>query len=473
MGILPNIQHIVVVMLENRSFDNICGWLYNDAEKPGLHYIRRSDDHRLFNGLDPAMWCPSNRSYFNGQPPTKVLAKRCTKDYTVPNPDPEETFDNVTYQLYGPEGAVPNPQWPMQGFIVNYEDATSTKTADMIMEAYCPEQLPVISTLARSYAVSDEWFCSVPSQTWPNRCFFHAGNSNGHVNNGDIPDPLEWDVETIYNVLESLQVSWKVYSDTWITPSATRTMYPKLWDPDLDDHFCGFGDFKRDCAHNSLPKYSFLEPSFLFEPSDEHPPHDVAAGEHFLFQIWQAVSESPGWNDTLLMITYDEHGGCYDHVLPEKAIPPDSPPQPGDEGFLFDRFGVRVPTVLVSPYIQAGTVFRSDTAVPYDHTSILATLRDWLEIPEGDMLPSNRIKAAPHLGKVLTLTTQRTDKPSISPPYAGVHLSLDLSLNDFQRSLVTGSARRFAMHPGAVLAQVKTRKHAMEFFKSRASSHKH
>ena len=113
------------------------------------------------------------------------------------------------------------------------------------------------------------------------------------------------------------------------------------------------------------------------------------------------------------MITFDEHGGCYDHVEPPPAKPPDAASDPGEEGFHFDRYGVRVPTVLVSPYIEAGTVFRSPIAVPYDHNSILATLRDWLQIPQAQMPPSNRVKNAPGFANVLTRSTPRPDIPVI------------------------------------------------------------
>jgi phospholipase C len=289
----------------------------------------------------------------------------------------------------------------MQGFVVNYENA-AWSTAYQIMGTYRSSQVPVISALAQNYAVSDAWFCSVPSQTLPDRSFVHAGTSNGNVDNGDPANPFDWDIPCIVNVLHSIGASWAVYSNAILTPSLTRTFFPKLWDPLLEDHFKGFGVFQAACANNSLPQYSFIEPMFLLDPNGGHPPHDFSKGEQFLYQIWEAVSASPGWNNILLSVTYDEHGGCYDHVLPPwGSVPPDAISKPGKKGFSFDRFGVRVPTVLVSPFIQTGTVFRSNTAVPYDHTSILATLRDWIGIPDDRMLRSGRIAAAPNLAQVL------------------------------------------------------------------------
>jgi phospholipase C len=469
-GILPQIEHIIVVMLENRSLDNLCGWLYADGPPPGQFIPAGSAT--AYDGLDAGMWNPSNKAFFQGQAAEKVFVTKGTSNSTVPNPDPQEAFDQITFQLYGPQGFADSPTWPMQGFVVDYATVSSS-TPDQIMQCYKPAQVPVMSALARSFAISDRWFCSTPNQTWPNRSFVHAGTASGHVNNGSPPDPLDWDVKTIFNVLEARGESWAVYCDTLIVPSLTRTMFRKLWDPFLDTHFLGFSAFEHACSTGSLPTYSFIEPSFLIDPNDEHPPHDIRAGEAFLHAIWSAVSQSPEWDKCLLIITFDEHGGCFDHVLPPtNALTPDLASNPGQDGFRFDRFGVRVPTILVSPYIEAGTVFRSPAATPYDHTSILATLRDWLSIPAAAMLPSQRIKAAPTLEQVLTRSTPRTDIPVIPPPPARVATAqpqMDEPLNDLQRSLISASARRFGFDPTALLQQIKTRADAEKFFKQRSS----
>jgi phospholipase C len=469
-NILQQVHNVIVVMLGNRSLDNMCGWLYaNGGPEPKL--FLPSGSPPAYNGLNSTLWNPSNASYFGGVAPDKVPVVQGTTGNTVPDPDPEETFSNVSFQLFGPEAASNKPRWPNLGFVVNYENATKGKAAQ-IMQTYTGKQVPVISALAQNFAISDAWFSSVPSQTWPNRAFVHAGTSNGNVDNGDPPDPFDWNVPTIFNVLKSMGVSWNVYSDTTLVPSLTRTMFPRLWDPLLDGHFKGFDDFKRDCAKNTLPRYAFVEPSFLDDPNDEHPPHDVTAGEQFLFEIWQAVSSSPGWNNILLLITYDEHGGCYDHAMPPwNAAIPDAASNPGQSDFFFNRFGVRVPMVVVSPYVQPGSVFRSNSpaGTPYDHTSVLATLRDWLGIPADKMLSSARIAAAPNLAQVLTLAAPGP-KPVIQPPgRVSVAPSPALPPNDLQKSLISGSARRFGMHPPEVLAEIKTRQQAIDFFKPRAA----
>ncbi len=260
--------------------------------------------------------------------------------------------------------------------------------------------------------------------------------------------------------------SWKVYHDTVIVPSLTWLMFPNLW---LKlGHFATFDAFKNDCASGNLPQYSFVEPSFLINPNDEHPPHDVVAGEQFLYQIWQAVSTSPAWPETLLMITYDEHGGIYDHVHPPYgAATPDEKSNPGEEGFTFNRFGVRVPLVLVSPWIQAGTVFRSPTATPCDHTSLLATLRDWIGIPADKMLTSARVKAAPTLEHVLTLNQPRTVLPTIPAPAQEVtETSTFKPVNPIQQSLVAAAAAQQGKDPEAVLSKIETRQDAIAYFQA-------
>ena len=428
MAILPQIKHIIVVMLENRSFDNICGWLYKPGTPQPSQFLG-ADTTPQFDGNKSTHFNPVSEQYFSGQSNETYPVFDRANATNMPSPDPEEDFDNVNYQLFGPEAPSPNPKWPNLGFVINYAKVTGTNIPVQVMEPFSPEQVPVISALATNYAICDAWHASVPSNTWPNRCFFHSGTSNGNMVNGKIPNPFLWDVRNIFNVLDDIGASWKVYHDTVIVPSLTWLMFPNLW---LKlGHFATFDAFKNDCASGNLPQYSFVEPSFLINPNDEHPPHDVVAGEQFLYQIWQAVSTSPAWPETLLMITYDEHGGIYDHVHPPYgAATPDEKSNPGEEGFTFNRFGVRVPLVLVSPWIQAGTVFRSPTATPCDHTSLLATLRDWIGIPADKMLTSARVKAAPTLEHVLTLNQPRTVLPTIPAPAAGSDGDLDLQAGE-------------------------------------------
>jgi phospholipase C len=477
MAILPQIKHIIVVMLENRSFDNICGWLYKPGTTPQPSQFLPASSPQQFDGLKSSYFNPVSELYFSGQSTETYPVFDQANATNMPDPDPEEDLDDVNYQLFGPEAPSQNPQWPNLGFVINYAKVTGTNIPVQIMEPFSTAQLPVISALAANYAVSDAWFSSVPSDTWPNRAFFHAGTSNGNVVNGALPNPFDWDVRNIFNVLEDIGSSWRVYHDTVLVPSLTWLMFPNLWIYSLD-HFSGFDTFKSDCASGNLPQYSFLEPSFLVNPNDEHPPHDVIAGEQFLYAIWQAVSQSPAWPETLLMITYDEHGGIYDHVHPPYgAATPDQASNPGKEGFTFDRFGVRVPAILVSPWIKAGTVFRSPNTTPpltpYDHTSMLATLRDWLQIPADKMLISARIAAAPTLEQVLTLPQARTDLPVIPPPVADVKATATFKApNPIQKSLVSAHAVQQGKDPAQVLSTIQTRQDAIDYFNANAAPRK-
>jgi len=444
---MQRLEHVVVVMMENRSFDNMLGFLYPRANNnPQLRLLGRPDPKLPeFDGLGEAnpesdFWNPSNPGYFKGEDPVKAFAKRGTTGASamlVPDHDPHEEFDHITYQIMGPPGWT-GPK--MMGLLADYitTDPGHPENANQLMECYSPEQVSVLSQLARNYAVSDRWFCSTPNQTLPNRAFVHAGTSMGRVNNQ--PEPL-YDAQTIFEVLEDTGHSWRVYNDT-ILMSLARLQFPQLWDPLLQRHFRGIGE--EDAAAGTLPEYSFVEPSFQLLPNDGHPPHDVGWGEKFLLRVWKAVSTGKKWNETLLVVTYDEHGGCYDHVEPPAAKPPDEASDPGEEGFRFDRYGVRVPTVLVSPYIEAGTVFRSPTDVPYDHTSILATLRDWLSIPEDKMLASDRIKAAPTFANVLTRGSPRTDVPAIATSKAATKPKRRfIARNDLQDAMLIAHRGRY------------------------------
>ncbi|CAB3760360.1 alkaline phosphatase family protein [Paraburkholderia solisilvae] len=465
-NILPNIKHVVVVMLENRSFDTILGWLYPDGTAPGVMLPAGSSPH--FDGVHADMSNPSK----SGE---RIHVTREVSSFTMPSPAPQDRFANVNVQLGLTDGgSAPS----MQGFVLNYQ-AVSDADPSQVMQCHSPAQLPVLSTLARAYAVCDAWFSSVPTDTLPNRAFALAGTSNARVNDGMF-DPFQWTMPTIFNVLSSIDASWNVYIDSQRLPSVTRTTLPRLWDPLLSHHFKRLPEFSADCANGTLPQYSFIEPNFFSGATDQHPPHDMRAGEKLLYDVWTAVSTSPAWNETLMIVLYDEHGGCFDHVPPPSgALAPDARSAQGDPdtGFTFDRFGIRVPAVVISPYIAAGTVFRSPTDTPYDHTSILSTLRDWLDIPAHKMLPSARIAQAPTLEHVLTLKTPRDDLPQIAAPATNfAPPPPDHPLHDLQKLFVSALEHRFGLNraaaapapssPDAASASppMTTLQHALDFF---------
>lgn len=458
---LSNLQHIVVVMLENRSFDNVAGFLYDQTSQPRHFLPAGTDPH--YNGMPLDYSNPSNPAYFEGTGPANpVPVHRGSDNLQVPNSDPQELFDDITFQIFGTTTPQSRQTPAMNGFLVSYE-RVAKQHPEEIMQCYTPEQLPVISQLARSFAICDAWYASCPCQTFPNRSFVHAGTSCGQVNNWPYT-PFDYDVPTIFNVLTGIKADWVVYNDS-IFESATRLQFPRLWDVLLEAHFQGFDDFQEAARQGKLPRYCFVEPSFLINPNDQHPPHDMLLGERFLWQVWNAVASGAHWESTLLLITYDEHGGCCDHQPPPwGATPPDG--RRAQNGFSFDRYGVRVPAVVVSPWIEEGTVFRSPTGRPYDHTSLLATLRDWLQVPQSAMLQSARVADAPTLEQVLTRSTPRAEIPAIAYP-AGTPVEHPLTLppNHFQKGLAMALAHRYGVR-GAVKAveNLATRRHVADFF---------
>lgn len=399
---LGTVEHIVVLMLENRSLDHMLGYLYQDTNNV-------SPTGQPFEGLTGKESCPGP----DGSPVTVYPITPTTPNaYFMPGADPGEGYQATDDQLYGSNatpasGAVA----PMTGFVTDYATAIGDNqskgwfvvpgtTANMIMGCYTPETLPVLSALARGFAVCDQWFCSAPTMTLPNRAFVCAGTSQGHMDD----KTKSFTAPSIFGSLTRHGIAWKIYGDT-------KSPLTKMDFPDTKSapstHFGLFTDFKADAAAGRLPAYAFLEPSWSSTGNSQHPNYNVALGEQLLLDTYQAVRNGPNWDSTLLIITYDEHGGCYDHVSPPwGATPPDD--SAGEFGFDFTRFGPRVPTVLVSPLIPAGTVFRvPDGSTPLDHTSILATVEHRFSIPA----LTRRDAAAPDVAGALTLTTPRTDDP--------------------------------------------------------------
>jgi len=339
-------------------------------------------------------------------------------------------------QLFG-MAVVPDPSGAatMSGFVRNYLGQTaksaSSYAANAVMHYYTPEQVPVISALARGFAICDRWHASAPCQTWPNRFFAHCATANGYENN-DPPHP-PYEMPTIFNRLEDAQQPWKIYFHD-IPQSLTLS---QLW---LHlDHFRFYAEFQHDARMGTLPAYSFIEPRYfpdLSLPNDQHPPHVVTLGEQLIADVYNCVRGGPSWTKTLLVITYDEHGGCFDHVPPPVAVPPGG----GAAGpFKFDRYGVRVPAVIVSPYIRAGTKFRPPPGKVCDHTSIIATLLKRFSL--GDALTA-RDAAAPDFASVLVLPEPTNLGPEelVALPFVATPVDIALAqtmpLNGVQKGLL-------------------------------------
>ena len=470
MSNLSMIEHNVVLMFENRSFDNVLGALYPSSP--------------TFNGVGnaklPNIWKGDNYWPTHGT------------DMIQPNPDPHEEYQYVYRQMYddftvhpdGPPVDPPNPP-NMQGFVADYATVQGS-TPPAIMNYYQPADVPVISGLAANYAVCDQWYASAPTQTFCNRSFVHAGTSSGYVNNEWDFGMLINDTTTIQNMLSEAGVKWRLYYDsptkflcTAFVAQEKNTAY--AIDP-FELRIRHLGDFYDDIqSEATFPSYVFIEPNFINNPwtgaeNDEHPhagvigigaPSNVLYGEQLLFDVFTALTKSPAWKSTLLIVLYDEHGGTYDHQPPQgTAVSPDGVVipygQPGGFGFQFNRFGVRVPAVLVSPWINAGTILNTQ----FDHTSVLATVLNRF-IPGATLL--RREAVATDVSSALNATCARTDIPKITPrkpPSFDATAIPNLPLTDIQQHMLILGAKRAAeqVTGAAALARI---------FEKRPQTHEH
>ena len=404
---LATFDYIVVLIMENRSFDNLLGYLYEPGTVP---------DGKRFEGVAGKVLSNPIPSY-GDQAQRQVVPVHRGDVVDHPNPDPGEEFSHVNTQLYGTTLPASNrhkpatqmeapfnvpstlPVYaPMSGFVTDYIHTLQQTLGRpptyeeyrIIMACFPPHVLPVFSTLARQFAVCDHWHCAVPSQTFPNRAFFHAGSSSGLL----VNDPVHrWyahnTAETLFDRLEAERargLSWKIYFHKSELFSYTGLIHHARLRQYAHSHFASMHRFFQDVRTGHLPRYALVEPRILFNHNDMHPTtrvlrrtlhSSVVAGDLFIHQVYDAIRRSASrhgnnFQNTLLVITFDEHGGCYDHVPPPTAVPPDPTHPEGQMGFRFDRLGVRVPTVLVSAYIEPGTVINT----PLQHTSILKTMSE-------------------------------------------------------------------------------------------------
>jgi phospholipase C len=398
---LHAIQHVVVLMLASRSFDHMLGFLYTERGNvsPGGH---------SFEGLSGSEFNADS----SGEPVSVFRIEPGTPNaYFLPGTSPGEGYTATNQQLFGTTRgpASPSVKPANVGFVTNFASTLSRHsrqrraivvgtTVRDIMGCFSPEALPVLSGLARGYAVCDLWFCSAPAETLPNRAFACTGTSQGHMDD----KTRTYTSPSIFGLLGSHGLSWGIYG-------YNNEPLVKSWFSDISSagggSFGRFSDFQAAAAAGTLPAFTFLEPNWSSTGNSQHPPYYVALGEQLIYDVYQTVRNAPGWPQTLLVITYDQHGGCYDHVPPPwGAVPPDD--SKGQFGFDFTRYGVRVPAVLVSPLIEAGTVFRAPSGgPPLDHTSILKTVQERWGLPA----LTARDAAAPGFGDVLTLSTPRSD----------------------------------------------------------------
>ena len=421
---LDSIDHVVLVMLENRSFDHMLGFLYPKSGN--------------FDGLDGT---ESNLAADGSEVKVFPITPDIQNAYYFPLANPTEGYKATNDQLFSSDTPPASGVAANDGFVTSFARELQHPAHPLdpklvgavpasIMGMYAAETLSVLSGLAKGFAVCDGWFASVPTQTFPNRAFAVAGTSLGYVDNSARGLPA-FNTPSVFGRLADAGQTWKIYG--YSGEPLTAHDFPDTVQPGPNGQVVsGFARFQSDAANGTLAALSYIEPEWATHPrsphqpddghnwhleNDQHPISNLAIGEKLLYDVYQALrSNGVAWEKTLLIITYDEHGGNYDHVHPPTgAIAPDN--VIGSSGFDFTRFGVRVPAVLVSPLIPAGTILHAPSdGPPFDHTSIIATLRARFGI--GAL--GSRDAAAPNVGSILTLATPRTDDPlaGLQPPTA-------------------------------------------------------
>jgi phospholipase C len=399
---LDALKHIVVLMMENRSFDHMLGSL------PGIGGI---DDAGAFGNPDTtgAIVQPQPLAAFQGQL----------------QPDPDHHFPAVDLQIFGGNvaaGRVAN----MQGFVKSYyNQQQNVGHSHEILYYFKQSDLPVLTTLAQEFAVFNRWFASIPGPTICNRAFAHYGTSFGRVDMNllYVNEPFKSIYDRLINATPKHTSKLYYYDTASSTMEITNLLQHQ---PQL---FGTYDQFLSDCQKGTLPDYSFVEPNYSDHDtatgeevaSDQHPDHNVQAGEAFIADVYNAIKGNADlWPSTVLLIVYDEHGGIFDHVPPPGCTPDQFTASANDTGtgqpFAFDRLGVRVPAILVSPWVPRGTV----VSRVFDHASIPATVTKFFlgdYSPRSPRETSADIFIEPNVAPVdaarnlLSLDVMRTDCP--------------------------------------------------------------
>jgi phospholipase C len=356
---LQQIKTIIVVMMENRSFDHMLGHL-SLPQFGGLNVegIRQALDQNYRN-IDPR-----GITYIS---PTPISA-----DWNAPHDPPHERQFVNTALTRG----IGTPPYLMGGFVQAYYDANGYSYEPNVAGYYTAEQVPVLDFLAKTFGICDRWFAPIPTSTQPNRLMALAGYTTIDATGG-YPMP---DHKLVYDWLVG-KASWRVYSE-----SHPFIMIMERWTfrTEFDkDHFRPLERLKDDVESGDLPDVIFIEPTYSDDfprpsnPSDQHWPCSIKAGESFLQRVYESLFCGVGaiatnlWKDCVMFVTYDEHGGYADHVPPALVS---TAVADGGAYAPFATTGVRVPAVVISPFVKTGSIFPgagSVDPVPFDHTSIL------------------------------------------------------------------------------------------------------
>jgi phospholipase C len=480
-----HIEHIVVLMLENRSFDNMLGRL------PGVNGVLGKDgkpNPAFFNNAPPGK-APSLK-YPAGEPAITAIPAQDIKNGFG---GPGHSFADATMQLDASAqtaAAVPATA-PLDGFVASYlrelSSAGRTHPTDSEvrepMTTFTAAQVPVITQLAGEFCVCDQWYSEVPGPTEPNRLFAHSATSTGLVHNvWNLPI----NAPTIYEELDKAGHDWAFF----FFDLSDSNSFPAL--KKRTNRILKFTAFYSQAKAGTLPTYSFLCPQYAdgkdgSHANSQHAPYDIRYGELLIADVYEALRSSPLWNQTLLIITYDEHGGYFDHVSPPAAVSPDglsSPTSydkqqaakdPKQNGYLikpnmtfgFNRLGLRVPCVLVSPWIRKGTV----DSTPYQHTSIFATLRDLFGV---GTLTKRDAGARSFFAQLRQLSKPRTDAPMklTRPVVTAAAADLKQPLTDRQKELWPILSQLDGhKDSGVVTRPPNTRAAAADYIQERIAAH--
>eukprot|EP00252_Welwitschia_mirabilis_P019677 TRINITY_DN461_c0_g2_i2.p1 TRINITY_DN461_c0_g2~~TRINITY_DN461_c0_g2_i2.p1 ORF type:complete len:363 (+),score=5.19 TRINITY_DN461_c0_g2_i2:340-1428(+) len=336
-GFTGPIKTIVVLVMENRSFDHMLGWM--KKLNPEIDGVTGRESNPV-STIDPS----SGTVYFKDE-----------AEYV--DPDPGHSFQAIREQVFGSNDTSTNPP-PMNGFAQQANNQGGESMTQAVMNGFRPEAVAVYSALVSEFAVFDRWFAAVPGSTQPNRLYVHSATSHGAT--GNIAKLLAkgYPQKTIFDCLHDSGLSFGIYYQnipaTLFYRNLRKLKYiRKFHSYDLS--------FKSDATKGKLPNYVVVEQRYtdskVAPANDDHPSHDVAEGQKFVKEVYEILRSSPQWNETLFVITYDEHGGFFDHVpTPVEGVPsPDDISGPAPDSFNFDRLGVRVPTIMISPWIEKGT----------------------------------------------------------------------------------------------------------------------
>lgn len=410
--------------MENRSFDHMLGWM--KKLNPEINGVDGSES-ALLSVTDPN----SERIFFKNQ-----------AQYV--DPDPGHSFQAIREQIFGSEDTSADPA-PMNGFAQQaYSMDNTTTMSHDVMNGFEPDMVPVYKALVSEFAVFDRWFAAVPASTQPNRLFIHSATSGGATGNKASLLVKGYAQQTIFDSIHDAGLDFGIYYQN----IPATLFYRNLRKLKYAFKFHFYSTLKRHAKEGKLPNYVVVEQRYmdtkLLPANDDHPSHDVYYGQMFVKEVYETLRASPQWNETLFLITYDEHGGFYDHVsTPVRGVPsPDGIVGPEPFNFTFNRLGVRVPTIAISPWIEKGTVVHGPNGSPtptseYEHSSIAATVKKIFNLPS--FLTKRDEWAGTFENIVQTRTEPRTDCPEQLPTPTKLRkgeAKEDAKMSEFQQELI-------------------------------------